>query len=324
VSDPYDDGEGHGGSPHEAFDPDQLIGPDDVLLGVAPLRFTGSPDATGFQPGVDRMKTAPEFLADAKAADDRTREAHPALMQDITGYNEGTLFKVRDALLSCSPGLDEDAVTNQINAMQAQGILFREQVASEEELDDYHTYNVVDAAGSIVRRIVVAPDLHMSDRYHTFDDLYDHRRKLTAVLATIGSINGDSWRSKLHHPDDGPMFDGSFIVGIELPGGPISYHYPLDSWDEFAAVPELEHAPKWDGAGPAETLTRLTEFTGHLMQAIDDGHVVQQVARAAADEVVEHAVDHPPRPCTHDACRAKAATEEAQRNAAMVRERTGE
>lgn len=99
----------------------------------------------------------------------------------------------------------------------------------------------------------------VSDGYHTFRDLYDHRRALTAVLAAAASHEGDSWRSKAHHPEDGPMFEGSFIVGIELPTGTITYHYNLEFWDDFAAVPELEHGKKWDGAGPDETVSRLLE-----------------------------------------------------------------
>lgn len=100
----------------------------------------------------------------------------------------------------------------------------------------------------------------ISDGYHTFGELYDHRRALTALLAAMAATEGDSWRSKAHHPEDGPMFDGSFIVGINLPTGTISYHYNLEHWDDFANVPELEHAPKWDGAGPDDTVTRLLEM----------------------------------------------------------------
>lgn len=102
----------------------------------------------------------------------------------------------------------------------------------------------------------------ISDGYHTFGELYDHRRALTAVLAASAASAGDSWRSKAHHPDDDPMFEGGyFIVGIDLPGvGPITYHYKLKHWDDFAAVPELEHAPKWDGATPADTVTRCLDL----------------------------------------------------------------
>lgn len=96
-----------------------------------------------------------------------------------------------------------------------------------------------------------------SDGDHTFNDLYAHRRALTAVLAASAASFGDSWRSKAHHPDDSPMFDGYFIVGLVLPTGLITYHYQLEHWDDFAAVPEREHAPKWDGATPDQTVERL-------------------------------------------------------------------
>lgn len=100
----------------------------------------------------------------------------------------------------------------------------------------------------------------ITDGYHTFGELYDHRRALTAVLAAAAGSAGDSWRSKAHHPDDDPMFEGGyFVVGIVLPTGTITYHYKLHHWDDFAAVPELEHAPKWDGATPGDTVTRLLE-----------------------------------------------------------------
>lgn len=103
---------------------------------------------------------------------------------------------------------------------------------------------------------------HISDGYHTFGELYDHRRALTAVLAASAATEGCAWRSKAHHPDDNPMFEGGyFIVGIELPTGTtITYHYKLSHWDDFASVPELEHAPKWDGAGPDVTVERLLEL----------------------------------------------------------------
>lgn len=98
------------------------------------------------------------------------------------------------------------------------------------------------------------------DGYHTMTELYDHRRALTAVLGALAAESRDSWRSKAHNPADDPMFDGYFIVGIDLPTGTITYHYELKYWDDFAATPELEHAPKWDMAPPDATVTRLLEL----------------------------------------------------------------
>lgn len=122
-------------------------------------------------------------------------------------------------------------------------------------MDKYHlTLN-----GQIVESFTLIEGEEVSDGYHTFAELYDHRRALTALLASAAATAGDSWRSKHHHPDDGPMFDGYFIVGIELPiqPGTITYHYELEHWDDFAAVPELDHAPKWDGHTPADTVDRM-------------------------------------------------------------------
>lgn len=95
----------------------------------------------------------------------------------------------------------------------------------------------------------------LTDGFHTMQELYDHRLALTAALATERA--DISWRSKAHHPDDDPIYDGYFIIGMNTPHGTITYHYQLDRWDVFADVPELEHAPKWDGAGPEATVTRL-------------------------------------------------------------------
>lgn len=104
------------------------------------------------------------------------------------------------------------------------------------------------------------------DGYHTMYELYDHRRALTAMLAGLGSFENLSWRSKRHHPDDDPMFEGYFIVGIELPTGTVTYHYQLKHWGDFAVVPEIEHAPKWDGATPGDSITRLTGAVAMLVE----------------------------------------------------------
>jgi hypothetical protein len=107
----------------------------------------------------------------------------------------------------------------------------------------------------------------VSDGYHTMGELYDHRRALTVALARAlehhPRLTVGSWRSKAHHPDDSPMFEGYFIVGLELTSpdpmarNTVTYHYKLHHWDEFEGVPVLEHALKWDGAPPEESITRL-------------------------------------------------------------------
>lgn len=102
----------------------------------------------------------------------------------------------------------------------------------------------------------------ISDGYHTFNELYAHRLALTAVLAQILP----SWRSREHHPDDAPMFEGGyFIVGIDLPAvGTITYHYKLEHWDRFEGVDVFRHARKWDGAPPAATVERLLRLATEM------------------------------------------------------------
>lgn len=152
-------------------------------------------------------------------------------MSDLTDHDESTLDKVRAGLRAFNPFLDEQSVTDFIASIQNQGILFRERA---ENVDPKQ----------------------ITDGFHTMEELYDHRRALTAALAAERA--DISWRSTHHHPDDSPMFEGGyFIVGIDTPHGTITYHYKLSHWDDFAEVPEVEHAPKWDGAAPEDTVTRL-------------------------------------------------------------------
>lgn len=82
----------------------------------------------------------------------------------------------------------------------------------------------------------------VSDGYHTFDELYDHRMKLFSVVCR--TFQGAAWKSKLHH--DGTMYDDYFIVGIETKKGQFTYHYHMKDWDMFP-VQERERAPEWDG-----------------------------------------------------------------------------
>jgi len=118
---------------------------------------------------------------------------------------------------------------------------------------------------------------NISDKWHTFGDLYDHRMAFTIALCNaIGKIveHGEfmsdyhssfepevyCYKSKRHHDNDNdPMFEGSFIVVIESPGGQISYHYKLDQWDKFK-IEERYEPNVYDGHTPEDTIVRLTEL----------------------------------------------------------------
>lgn len=96
----------------------------------------------------------------------------------------------------------------------------------------------------------------ISDTYHTFDELYNHRMVLFAVICN--TYRSKAWESQLH--DDGTMYRDYFIVGITTPMGDYSYHYPLIDWDKFK-VKELDKAPAWDGHIPGD-IDRLFSLGG--------------------------------------------------------------
>jgi hypothetical protein len=123
---------------------------------------------------------------------------------------------------------------------------------------------------------------NVSDGYHTFGELYDHRR---ALMAALMNCNREiSWRSQYHHPDDQPMFDGYFIVGMDLPTGQISYHYKLSHWDDFYGITTYANAPKYDGHTPQSTVQRLLDWAG-----MSDPSSKLERVREVSKEHIEHA-----------------------------------
>lgn len=95
----------------------------------------------------------------------------------------------------------------------------------------------------------------LSDGYHTFNELYDHRAALFAALCSM--MPDIAWKS-MHH-DDGTMFDGMFIVGLQSKYGQITYHYDIEKWDWFN-VKELNKAPQFDGHTPKMAIQRLLKI----------------------------------------------------------------
>lgn len=102
----------------------------------------------------------------------------------------------------------------------------------------------------------------ISDGYHTFDELYEHRITLFIALCkqiTNQPYEGEKygvWRSQLH--SDGSSFDGWFILGVgKEKGEQITYHLPLSKWDETEFAETLEKAPVWDGHTSDDVLERL-------------------------------------------------------------------
>lgn len=98
----------------------------------------------------------------------------------------------------------------------------------------------IDEVYGLIRHIEPEPVTgSTSDGYHTFDELYHHRAVLFSVI--VAMFRGRSWKSLHHH--DGTMYDGMFIVGIDTPAGPATYHYDVEPyWDMFPCE-VLDRAP---------------------------------------------------------------------------------
>lgn len=98
----------------------------------------------------------------------------------------------------------------------------------------------------------------ISDGYHTFGELYDHR--IVLFICLCASLVEDNyvhvWRSKKH--SDGSEWDGWFIMGIGLDKGKqITYHLPMTHWDNTKFASTIDRAPEWDGHTSADVLERL-------------------------------------------------------------------
>lgn len=98
---------------------------------------------------------------------------------------------------------------------------------------------------------------HISDGYHTFDELYEHRTVLFASLCSImHSLHEERvfWSTK---HSDGTMFKDMFIAGILTEDGWVCYHIDKSYWRLFKNLPERSQAPVFDGATPKDGLERL-------------------------------------------------------------------
>lgn len=141
-------------------------------------------------------------------------------------------------------------------------------ILSKENNDNVHGVLAEEANGDVT--LEVEKTGKVSDSYHTFDELYEHRITLFIALCkvlkrqenAIGHMpKGESfvWRSKLH--SDGSKFDGWFIIGIgKEKGEQITYHLPLSKWEETGFAETLDTAPEFDGHTSADVLERLKKL----------------------------------------------------------------
>lgn len=106
----------------------------------------------------------------------------------------------------------------------------------------------------------------VSDGYHTFDELYEHRIELYLCLTNLIFKTPGApliWKSRKH--SDGTTFAGWFVLGIgSNPGEQITYHLPEKYWSQLQWAREMATAPEWDGHGPQDVLTRLIKLRRQL------------------------------------------------------------
>ena len=101
---------------------------------------------------------------------------------------------------------------------------------------------------------------NISDGYHTFNELYDHRCHLFAALMRTNPTI--SWRANNH--DDGTSLDGWFVAGMHLSTGGVSYHLPAKMWTmlDGCGIATTLRAPKFDGHTSTDVITRLASWMG--------------------------------------------------------------
>ena len=126
------------------------------------------------------------------------------------------------------------------------------------------------------KTLVIMGDDNMEaqDGYHTFAELYDHRITLWIAYCKLartfeesanklsGSNFSSVWRSKRH--SDGELCFGTgtqFVLGISYTAGKqITYHIPIERWEETNFAFTEEKAPEYDGHTSADVIERLKKL----------------------------------------------------------------
>ena len=112
---------------------------------------------------------------------------------------------------------------------------------------------------------------NISDGYHTFGELYEHRITLFITLAKMISKEwncywddpkypeGTVWKSVNH--SDGSNWEGWFILGVFTEAGEqMTYHLPINKWEECDFAKTIDKAPEWDGHTSEQVLERLKKL----------------------------------------------------------------
>lgn len=154
-----------------------------------------------------------------------------AKLYDDWTYEEIDMYKYKNQIIEASS--KKEAIQKIIRAN------------AEEVTAKWDNQPLMEQAMQEACRIAKVDDVgKLSDGYHTFDDLYWQRCILFAKLVEL--FKDKAWKTKRH--DDGELCFGgdNFLVCIDTPNGPYSYHYPMKDWDLFKCK-ELYKAKPFDG-----------------------------------------------------------------------------
>lgn len=100
----------------------------------------------------------------------------------------------------------------------------------------------------------------ISDGYHTFEELYEHRIELYMALCrkVYKGNKTNVWKAKIH--SDGSVWKGWFILGINTTKGTqITYHLPIKYWGKIDVI-DWGKAPEFDGHTPQDVIKRLKQL----------------------------------------------------------------
>lgn len=129
-------------------------------------------------------------------------------------------------------------------------------------------YSITDAINTLIKDAGVDTN-KISDGYHTFSELYEHRIELfitiCRVIKDLQKIIGDGpmlfppvWRSRFHSDGKIAYSGGWFVLGIfKSPGEQITYHLPEKYWTRCDFAETLDKAPEFDGHTSNDVLQRL-------------------------------------------------------------------
>jgi hypothetical protein len=116
---------------------------------------------------------------------------------------------------------------------------------------------------SLIRELANEEEIktdNISDGYHTFGELYNHR--IILYIALCKQLAKDNtynvWRSEKH--SDGSSYEGWFIMGVEYNGLQISYHINMSYWEQTNFSKTLDLGLQWDGHTSEDVLKVISEI----------------------------------------------------------------